>query len=277
MPGFFSRPLSRRQQVNSRPLVGRVARGVVASLCLLAHLALLLPFVQITPPPSSLSNEEAALTQGSGRSDEPALEWITLGATTPMNSAPAPSQLPVFHLMPVNVHNALTRAASVPDVIIPDSPGQEGAEDTNVARLYERYIDQITGRIERAWLRPRTPIGSASFSCQAQIVRDMAGKILEIMLEQCNGTTRWQLSLVQAIQSASPLPVPPATQSSNGALHLGFTAEALSDTGVAVEYDAPRLEMTPVTPGASPHDQVVEPVPLPGSPSPSRPPLDNSQ
>ena len=31
----------------------------------------------------------------------------------------------------------------------------------------------------------------------------------EVTLKQCNGDARWQLSLVHAIESASPLPAPP--------------------------------------------------------------------
>jgi len=42
-----------------------------------------------------------------------------------------------------------------------------------------------------------------------QIEQDRSGVVKEITLKQCNGDARWQLSLVRAIESASPLPAPP--------------------------------------------------------------------
>jgi hypothetical protein len=70
-------------------------------------------------------------------------------------------------------------------------------------------LGQITARIGRAWIRPRTPIGAESFACLVQIEQDDKGTVKEVTLKHCNGDTRWQLSLVHAIESASPLPAPP--------------------------------------------------------------------
>lgn len=86
-----------------------------------------------------------------------------------------------------------------------DAPGdQEGR-----AVLFGRYLGQVTARISRAWLRPRTAIGSETFSCWVQVDQDPHGKVLEITLKSCNGSPRWQVSLVHAIESSSPLPAPP--------------------------------------------------------------------
>ena len=75
--------------------------------------------------------------------------------------------------------------------------------------LFGRYVGQIAARIERAWTRPRVPIDSAFFACRVRITQDHNGTVQEIELVRCNGNTRWQTSLVQAIQTASPLPAPP--------------------------------------------------------------------
>ena len=73
-----------------------------------------------------------------------------------------------------------------------------------------RYIGQITARVERAWIRPRAPVDDAAFfACRVRVTQDRQGVVQEIELVRCNGTPRWQTSLVQAIQSASPLPAPP--------------------------------------------------------------------
>jgi TonB C terminal len=86
-----------------------------------------------------------------------------------------------------------------------DAPGdQEGR-----AALFGRYLGQVTARISRAWLRPRTAIGSETFSCWVQVDQDLHGKVLEITLKSRNGSPSWQISLVHAIESSSPLPAPP--------------------------------------------------------------------
>ena len=81
-------------------------------------------------------------------------------------------------------------------------PGQE--------MLQNSYIRQIKARIERAWMRPRAPIRDASaFKCRILLTQSRRGEVQEVELVSCNGNSRWQTSLVHAIQSASPLPAPP--------------------------------------------------------------------
>ncbi|HEY1898814.1 MAG TPA: TonB C-terminal domain-containing protein, partial [Steroidobacteraceae bacterium] len=103
-----------------------------------------------------------------------------------------------------------------------------------------RYMGQINARIDRAWLRPRTPIGAASFSCRVRILQDAVGNVTEVMLEQCNGDTRWQLSLVHAIDSSSPLPAPPDPDVFSRIVHLGFTAEAYASGRHEDQYEPER-------------------------------------
>ena len=91
-----------------------------------------------------------------------------------------------------------------------DAPSESNQSDPGRQLLFGRYIGQITARIERAWMRPRTPIDSTFFACRVQITQERNGVVQEIELVRCNGNSRWQTSLVQAIQSASPLPAPPA-------------------------------------------------------------------
>jgi hypothetical protein len=86
-----------------------------------------------------------------------------------------------------------------------DAPGAEEGR----AALFGRYLGQVTGRISRAWLRPRTAIGSQTFSCWVQVDQNPHGEVLEITLKSCNGSPSWQISLVHAIESSSPLPAPP--------------------------------------------------------------------
>jgi hypothetical protein len=72
------------------------------------------------------------------------------------------------------------------------------------ALLHGRYLGQVQARIERAWMRPRTPIGAPEFSCRAAVVQDRRGNPIDIRLQVCNGTQEWQSSLAAAIRTASP-------------------------------------------------------------------------
>ena len=106
--------------------------------------------------------------------------------------------------------------------------------DAQRAQLMGMYMGQITARIDRAWSRPRTAIGTpgtARFNCQVQITQGERGDVTEVTLRSCNGDTRWQLSLVAAIQSASPLPAPPDPSVFEGQLALSFDASAYQSGG----------------------------------------------
>ena len=120
----------------------------------------------------------------------------------------APSQL----LKPSGKIDLKTVAARVEIDDNADSATQESeapGDASGRAFMFGRYMGQITARISRAWSRPRTPVGGEEFACRIQINQDHTGLVKEVTLKQCNGDARWQLSLVHAIESASPLPAPP--------------------------------------------------------------------
>jgi hypothetical protein len=112
----------------------------------------------------------------------------------------------------------------------------DSADDSEKALMAGRYRSQISARIERAWIRPRSPvneiksvssreIAETPFVCQVQIRQDTRGNVQEILLLQCNGTEAWRHSLVVAINQASPLPAPPVP--SVFAHEIAMTFEAL--------------------------------------------------
>jgi TonB C terminal len=100
-----------------------------------------------------------------------------------------------------------------------------GESDPGSALMLGRYVGQITARVQRAWIRPRTPITSELFVCRVRVVQDRGGNVMEIELARCNGDIRWQASLVAAIQSASPLPAPPDPDVFSRTLTIEFTTE----------------------------------------------------
>jgi hypothetical protein len=124
------------------------------------------------------------------------------------------------------------------------SSANEAAPASDRARralLFGRYVGQMQARIERAWLRPRSSIGANVFSCRVQVLQDRRGNVKQTVLQECNGTPAWQLSLVQAIQSASPLPAPPDPRVFADAVVLTFHARAYVNDGSAQGFEPQRM------------------------------------
>ena len=116
--------------------------------------------------------------------------------------------------------------------VLPPSAFAEVAETQSLEgaganrSLYGRYLEQVTARIERSWIRPREPIGAAEFDCWVRIDQDRDGGVRSVELDQCNGDTRWQLSLVAAIERSSPLSAPPNHEIFTNVLFVRFVSTA---------------------------------------------------
>lgn len=127
---------------------------------------------------------------------------------------------------------------SVPPVSDPDEAATDSSEaDMARSPLVGRYLGQINARIERAWRRPRTPLDEGQFSCRVRIEQDASGGVKEITLVHCNGDARWQVSLVHAIQLASPLPAPPDPSVFRRVLGMDFRAEPYSEQALQDSYE----------------------------------------
>jgi hypothetical protein len=123
------------------------------------------------------------------------------------------------------------------------------------ALMAGRYQGQISARIERAWVRPRTPIGDSgdrhtiahnspvdpTFNCRVQIRQDAGGNVQEVLLLRCNGTEAWRHSLVVAINQSSPLPAPPIPAVFARDLTLTFEAHAYEPGDPSYEYETYRI------------------------------------
>ncbi len=103
----------------------------------------------------------------------------------------------------------------------PDDPAQH-------AMMFGRYVGQVQARIQRAWSRPRSDIGAPQFKCRARIEQDRSGAVINVKLDHCNGTQRWQQSLASAIRTASPLPAPPDPSVYADLLSLVFSSSGYS-------------------------------------------------
>lgn len=131
-------------------------------------------------------------------------------------------------------------------VDLPDDIGPH-ATDPSLAALYGRYLGQIHARIDRAWVRPRSAIGAPLFRCQVEVDQGPDGTVGTVTLQRCNGTMRWQQSLVQGITAASPLPAPPNPAVFAEHVILHFEAVAFAPGEPADEYAAPQTSALRIT------------------------------
>jgi hypothetical protein len=122
------------------------------------------------------------------------------------------------------------------------------------ALLFGRYMNQISARIDRAWIRPRTDaIDAEDFQCRVRILQDSRGKVQEVEILECGQNPQWQQSLVSAIERASPLPAPPHPAVFVNALVLGFR----SDVAGTVQAGSPNEQSgTSRRQQGSDHDEV---------------------
>lgn len=169
-----------------------------------------------------------------------AMQWIVLD-DSPVASGKALVSGDSPLMVAIGLSDILPTAPAV-SVSPPARPRDDDAQaqdDSSLGVAYGRYVGQIHARIDRAWRRPRTEIGAPIFQCQVQVDQDGAGRVGDITLLQCNGDGRWRLSLVHAIEAASPLPAPPAAAVFTRHVLLQFRAMAFSPGAQAELYEPP--------------------------------------
>jgi hypothetical protein len=142
----------------------------------------------------------------------------------------------------------LRAAASIPDTEAETESAPKAAQTpgnaSEFAALYGRYLGQVSARIERAWMRPRAPIGSDVFSCRVRVLQDRSGEVLDIFLAQCNGSQRWRASLVQAIRAAAPLSAPPDPRVFTERVVLEFRSLPYVEGGTSEGFEPSTLTAT---------------------------------
>jgi TonB C terminal len=184
----------------------------------LVHALLFLPIVfDLSLPASRLPSRAGAGASAVASNREPVMTAIFINEVSPIErlATVKPVELASRGVAPIDppviVFSPDSSPASLADPNSQDrsAPAEAVGDQTQHALLYGRYLGQIQARIDRAWVRPRTEIGASRFSCRARIEQGTHGEVLNVKLDRCVGTPRWQQSLVSAIQTASPLPAPP--------------------------------------------------------------------
>lgn len=126
-------------------------------------------------------------------------------------TVPEPAPLLVEFKLPTILEITGVSALPLPPII--DLPGEETeALDAQLmarAKYAGVYESQVRARIERAWELNLTSAPDGGFSCVVEILQQKDGRVREVVLVRCDDSVEWQQSLVDAIQSSSPLPAPP--------------------------------------------------------------------
>lgn len=237
----------------------RLASGVAAACISIAlHALLITSILWSAGSPAKRPRDAGALNKAVPEaSDDGALQVTFIQELS--SSATAVKPLDINALASANAVTSIPipdslveQSLSVPDFSTdadPTSPIATPAADAGLrSAMYGRYVGQLDARIERAWRRPRTSIGAPAFSCLVRIDQDSRGTVLEVTLEQCNGSDRWQQSLVSAIEAASPLPAPPDPMVFTRIIHLSFRSQPYSPGAPKDAYEpslpAQRLAQT---------------------------------
>jgi hypothetical protein len=204
--------------------------GLLGTLFL--HGLLALPFVlQLSLPTPRLPNRSGAGASAVASNREPVMTAIFINEGSPAvallkpvelaSRGVAPMDLPVIVFSPDNSPASLADPNSQDRSASAEAVGDQ----TQHALLYGRYLGQIQARIDRAWVRPRTDIGASRFACRARIEQGLHGDVVNVKLDRCNGSPRWQRSLISAIRTASPLPAPPDPSVYADVLSLVFESD----------------------------------------------------
>ncbi len=244
---FVYRSDSRQSPRSVIPLLG-------ALTSLLLHALLLAPVLLGGTAQKPKSSDSQYLGSAEEATDASSMELVFVEAadSTATRSREADAPAPSMPALSTPTLSAV-RAYVVPEAVI--SPAvddsddrsdtasatrEASAGDPSKALMFGRYVGQIDARIQRAWLKPRAQIASGLFACRVRIVQEHDGRVREIEIEGCNDDLAWQGSLVQAIQSASPLPAPPDPTVFSRVLTLDFTAQPF-EAGADPEGFQPEL------------------------------------
>lgn len=136
-----------------------------------------------------------------------AMQWVVIVDSPGRLAAITPSSTPKLAAIDIGAATLTQRPIRLP-VDASDSANSQADGESGYGEKYGRYLSQIRARIDRAWERPRSAIGAPLFQCQAEVDQDGTGEVQQVTLLDCNGGAAWKLSLVNAIQAASPLPPP---------------------------------------------------------------------
>lgn len=221
------------------------ASGLLGALAV--HAVLVLPFIlELSSTARKMPDRSGAGASALLSAAEPEMTAVFINDSAQPSDAPPPELEPLASRgsgalglqVVVLSPNASAAGEAVPDESRAPPDSSATVDDPAPrAQLYGRYVGQVQARIERAWMRPRTAIGAPTFSCRARIQQNHRGDVINVSFYHCNGTERWQQSLLSGIRSAVPLPAPPDASVYADVLWLSFSSYAFEEAGSSQGFE----------------------------------------
>jgi hypothetical protein len=212
------------------------ARSLGAAATVLVHMLISAPLVlgYDAHKPRERPDQGAGSVAWASRGEQSeAMILLDLSALTQLSKADSPSpQIDAEGITPDEMELQLVSVDPSPppeleseEIDESEVANEASGDPAGNAALYGRYMSHITARIERAWTRPRSPVGGGHFDCRARIAQDRAGAVLDVQLQDCSEDVAWRISLEAAIRRAAPLSSPPEPWLFTPTISLTFAAE----------------------------------------------------
>jgi hypothetical protein len=208
------------------------ARVIGAALTITVHGALCAPLFFAESSRETVKRGIAA----NGVADDTVSAWVLIGDGDSDSSSTTRVESEPFEVSPESVLAVAIVAPFIPPEALfelnsseSETPSAAGLDHASYLAMYGRYTAQASARVERAWIRPRNPVVGEQFQCTVRIDQGPGGEVQSTELMNCNGDSRWQESLVFAIERSSPLPAPPDPAVFTSQLVLTFSAAPYID------------------------------------------------
>jgi colicin import membrane protein len=83
---------------------------------------------------------------------------------------------------------------------------EEGRNQLRASGAMNQYAAMIQQHVERQWIRP--PSARPGIECEVNVTQAPSGTVLRVQVGACNGDQAVRQSIENAVQRASPLPLP---------------------------------------------------------------------
>lgn len=114
-------------------------------------------------------------------------------------------------------------AAVVADAFESTREVESGGDGAEIERLQGVYLGQIRGRLSRVLEMALANLSNAGGSCEAHVIQNERGEVLDVDLEACTFDAWRKTLLASAIRRASPLPSPPTGLAMGSSLTLDLS------------------------------------------------------
>jgi hypothetical protein len=234
--------------------MSRLIARIVAALGAAGVHAMVVALLIVQPPSKNPSRSEVLNLGTSDPSDgadsDDRMILLDLAALETQDDASlavpmSTSTFPLDLSIQIEAPNLDAAIASLEDESEVDQSKSLAPSDAVAQALqFGRYVGQVSARVERAWIRPRSSIDGDRFACKVRIEQDRAGRVLSVELIQCNGDSQWQESLVFAIERASPLSAPPDPSVFTSQLVVDFSSSTyVAGVSREDEYQSPEIHL----------------------------------